>query len=114
MIGWIMVTLVTQWFVIFFEAKEVCADFLLQGDLSDQEFKTRQRWVKTLEGTVKLNPEQKNNGIMILYKQLLRGKSNHCLCEIWQIYLQSCNAKKFQGTFLIELDSKKTQNVRKC
>ena len=59
MIGWIMVTLVTQWFVIFFEAKEVCADFLLQGDLSDQEFKTRQRWVKTLEGIVKLNPEQK-------------------------------------------------------
>ena len=55
MIGWIMVTLVTQWFVIFFEAKEVCADFLVQGDLTDEQFKTRQRWVKTLEGKKKIS-----------------------------------------------------------
>ena len=34
MIGWIMITLVTQWFVIFFEAKEVCAELINQGELT--------------------------------------------------------------------------------
>jgi len=35
MIGWIMVTLMTQWLVIFFEAKEVCAELINKGDLTD-------------------------------------------------------------------------------
>ena len=35
MIGWVMVTLITQWFVIFFEAKEVCAELINKGSLTD-------------------------------------------------------------------------------
>ena len=29
-----MVTLITQWFVIFFEAKEVCAELINRGELN--------------------------------------------------------------------------------
>ena len=41
MIGFIMVTLVTQWFVIFFEAKEVCADLLNRDGLTGMHQKTK-------------------------------------------------------------------------
>ena len=44
-----MITLVTQWFVIFFESKEVCAELLNQKDMTDEEFKSRQYMVQTLE-----------------------------------------------------------------
>ena len=46
MIGWIMITLVTQWFVIFFESKEVCSELLNQKDMTDEEFKSRQYMVQ--------------------------------------------------------------------
>lgn len=49
MIGWIMITLVTQWFVIFFESKEVCAKLLNKNDLSDKDFEKRKYIVQTLE-----------------------------------------------------------------
>ena len=39
MIGWIMVTLITQWFVIFFESKEVCAELINKGSLTGLNLK---------------------------------------------------------------------------
>ena len=44
-----MITLVTQWFVIFFESKEVCAKLLNKNDLSDKDFEKRKYIVQTLE-----------------------------------------------------------------
>ena len=63
MIGWIMITLVTQWFVIFFESKEVCAKLLNKNDLSDKDFEKRKYIVQTLEDIT-----YENGSIMFFFK----------------------------------------------
>ena len=64
-----MITLVTQWFVIFFESKEVCAKLLNKNDLSDKDFEKRKYIVQTLEDIT-----YENGSIMFF----INGQESQC------------------------------------
>ena len=65
-----MITLVTQWFVIFFESKEVCAKLLNKNDLSDKDFEKRKYIVQTLEDIT-----YENGSIMFFF---INGQESQC------------------------------------